>query len=49
MKLYTPEQIVEKLRQADVELGVILLDQRSVPKIGVTDQTYYRWRKKMVA
>jgi len=46
MKRYTPEQIVSKLRQADVELG----DGHTVPevcrKIEVSQQTYYRWRQK---
>lgn len=46
MKRYRPEQIVEKLRQADVELGKGV----SVPEvcriIEVSQQTYYRWRQK---
>jgi putative transposase len=46
MKKYRPEQIVEKLRQADVELG----KGQTVPEvcrvIEVTQQTYYRWRQK---
>ena len=46
MKKYRPEQIVEKLRQADVELG----KGSSVPEvcrcIEVSEQTYYRWRKE---
>ena len=46
MKPYTPEQIVAKLRQADVELGKGCSIKEACRKIGVTDQTYYRWRKK---
>ena len=46
MRKYRPEQIVEKLRQADVELG----KGQTVPEvcrvIEVTQQTYYRWRQK---
>ncbi len=46
MKRFTPEQIVSKLRQADVELG----KGQSVPevcrKIEVSQQTYYRWRQR---
>ena len=46
MKRFTPEQIVSKLRQADVELG----KGRTVPevcrKIEISQQTYYRWRQK---
>jgi putative transposase len=42
----TPEQIINKLREAE-----ILLSQGSTivvvsKKIGVTEQTYYRWRKE---
>ena len=43
---HTTDQIIEKLRQADVALGK---DQK-VPEIcktlGITEQTYYRWRQK---
>ena len=39
------EQIIEKLRKAEVELG----QGRKLPEVcrtlGVTEQTYYRWRK----
>ena len=42
---YTIEQIIGKLRKAEVELG----QGRKVPEVcrtlGVTEQTYYRWRK----
>jgi putative transposase len=42
----TPEQIIHLLRQAEVELA----QGQSVPqvcrKLGVTEQTYYRWRKE---
>jgi transposase-like protein len=45
-KTYTPEQIINKLREAE-----ILLSQRVTlaviwKKIGVSDCTYYRWRKE---
>ncbi len=46
MKRFTPEQIVSKLRQADVELGKGLTVKEVCRKIEVTDQTYYRWRQK---
>ena len=43
---HTTDQIIEKLRQADVALG----KGQKVPEIGkileITDQTYYRWRQK---
>jgi len=45
-KGYTPEQIINKLREAE-----ILLQQESTiavisKKIGVSAYTYYRWRKE---
>jgi putative transposase len=46
MKKYTPEQIVIKLRQADVELGKGKTVKEVCRIIEVTDQTYYRWRQK---
>jgi putative transposase len=46
MKKYTPEQIVVKLRQADVELGKGKTVKEVCRVIEVTDQTYYRWRQK---
>ncbi len=45
-KGYTPDQIINKLREAEImfsqgfSLSVIL------KKIGVSDATYYRWRKE---
>ncbi len=45
-KRYTPEQIIRHLRQAEV----LSSQGRSVPEIcreiGVTENTYYRWRKE---
>jgi transposase-like protein len=45
-KGYTPEQIINKLREAEVMLN----EGASIPvmtkKIGVSDVTYYRWRKE---
>ncbi len=46
MKRYSPEQIVAKLRQADVELGKGLTVPEVCRKIEVSQQTYYRWRQK---
>ena len=46
MKRFTPEQIVSKLRQADVELGKGLTVPEVCRKIEVSQQTYYRWRQK---
>jgi transposase-like protein len=46
MKKYRPEQIVEKLRAADVELGKGSTVKEVCRAIEVTEQTYYRWRQK---
>lgn len=46
MKKYRPEQIVEKLRQADVELGKGLTVPEVCRVIEVSQQTYYRWRQR---
>ena len=46
MRKYRPEQIVEKLRQADVELGKGQNVKEVCSKIEVSEQTYYRWRQK---
>jgi len=43
---HSVEQIIPKLRRADVELG----KGKKVPEVckllGITEQTYYRWRQK---
>ncbi len=43
---HTVDQVIAKLRRADVELG----KGKKVPEIckllEITDQTYYRWRQK---
>jgi transposase-like protein len=41
-----PEQIVAKLREADVDLGKGLTVKEVCRKLGVVEQTYYRWRQK---
>ena len=46
MKKFRPEQIVAKLRQADVELGKGLKVPEVCRAIEVSQQTYYRWRQK---
>jgi len=42
-KRHTPEQIIHKLRQAEVELGQGSTVPQVCKKIGVTEQTYHRW------
>lgn len=43
---HTTEQIIEKLRQADVALGKGAKVPDVCKTLGVTEQTYYRWRQK---
>ena len=45
-KGYTPEQIINKLREADILLSQGNSIGEASRKIGVTEQTYYRWRKE---
>jgi len=45
-KRYTPEQIISKLREAEVLLSKGQSTGVACRKIGVTEQTYYRWRKE---
>ena len=40
-----PEEIVSKLRQVEVLQGQGMPIADAVRQIGVTQQTYYRWRK----
>ena len=45
-KRHKPEEIVAKLRQVEVLVGqgMDLID--AIREIRITEQTYYRWRKK---
>ena len=45
-KRYTAEQIITKLREAEVLLAQGLTAGEVCKKLGVTEQTYYRWRKE---
>ena len=45
-KRHTAEQIIAKLREAEIELARGLKTAEACRKIGVTEQTYYRWRKE---
>ena len=45
-KSYTPEQIINKLREAEILLNQGANVGEACRKIGVTEQTYYRWRKE---
>jgi len=46
MKKYKPEEIVSKLRQADVLISQGKSTPDAVRQIGVTEVTYYRWRRE---
>ncbi len=43
---HTAEQIISKLREAEVLLAKGTKMPQICRKIGVTEQTYYRWRKE---
>lgn len=45
-KRYSAEQIVAMLRQADVGLGKGLRVPEVCKQLGISEQTYYRWRQK---
>jgi len=45
-KKHTAEQIVSKLREAELELAKGRTIAEVVRKLAITEQTYYRWRKE---
>jgi len=45
-KSHSPEQIINKLREAEILLNQGANVAEACRKIGVTEQTYYRWRKE---
>ncbi len=45
-KRYTAEQIITKLREAEVELAKGQTTPQVCKRLGISDQTYYRWRKE---
>ena len=45
-KGYSPEQIINKLREAEVLFSQGTTLAVMLKKIGVSDNTYYRWRKE---
>jgi len=46
IKRYTPEQIIRKLREAEVEIAQGVKIALVAKKLGITEHTYYRWRKE---
>ena len=45
-KKSTPEQIINKLREAELLLSQGGTVGEASKRIGVTEQTYYRWRRE---
>jgi putative transposase len=45
-KTYRPEEIIAKLRQAEVLLGEGKKVPEVVKTLGIHEVTYYRWRKE---
>jgi len=45
-KTFKPEQIIGKLREAEVLLSQGSTVGEASRKLGVTEQTYYRWRRE---
>ena len=45
-KRYTPEQIIRKLREAEVMISQGKTISQAARQIGIVDQTYYKWRRE---
>ena len=45
-KAFKPEQIIGKLREAEVLLSQGITVSETSRKLGITEQTYYRWRRE---
>jgi transposase-like protein len=43
---YSPEEIISKLREAEVLLSQGMTVVEVVRKLGIAEQTYYRWKKE---
>ena len=43
---YTPEEIIQHLRTVEVETGKGMAVLEACRKAGITEQTYYRWKKE---
>ena len=43
---YSPEEIIHKLREADVLHGQGKTITEACKQLAITDQTYFRWRKR---
>ena len=45
-KRYSPEQIISKLREAEIGLAKGQTTSQVCKKLGITENTYYRWRRE---
>jgi len=45
-KSFSPEQIIQSLRDLEIHTSEVKTIAQSVRHIGVTEQTYYRWRNE---
>ena len=45
-KVYTPEQIIRMLRDAELMSSKGLSAAQFCKELGISEQTYYRWRKE---
>ncbi len=45
-KSHSPEQIINKLREAEIHINQGVSIAEASRKIGITEQTYYRWRRE---
>ena len=45
-KAFNAEQIIGRLREAEVQLSQGLTVGEASRKLGITEQTYYRWRRE---
>jgi transposase-like protein len=45
-KRYRPEEVVRKLREADVLISQGKSIAQTIKSLGVSEVTYYRWRKE---
>ena len=45
-KRYSTEQIIVKLREAEIEMGRGAKVPEVCRKLGISEQTFYRWRKR---
>jgi transposase-like protein len=45
-KRYTPEEIIKLLRLVEIETGQGKTTGQACKSLGITEQSYYRWRKE---